>query len=300
MALTLSKVMQRVWRETGWSIDCLATGGSTTTIVDTNTVYSTTNALAGGTAIVVRDAGGASAAPEGEFSRITSFDTGTETWTLTSTLTSAVGAGDSILLATPKVKLPQMIQAVNDGLANLGTISLVDTSLSTVAAQREYSLPVGLKIKRVLDVLIQGQTGDSDDNRYTSIFGNVRFFPAAPGTVGILELMQDYPSSHTIKILYEGVHPTLNAYNSTVSETIQEELAVAAAMDKVLTWLVSKRGDSALGTFVIQRWNDAKQTLQMQKADKPVFRVKPKAKFFVANSTMESRYDIDHPQGGIH
>lgn len=297
MALTLSKVMQRVWRETGWSIDCLATGGSTTTIIDTNTIYTTANALAGGTAVVTRDAGGASAAPEGEVSRITSFNESTKTWTLTSTLTAAVASGDSILLATPKVKLPQMIQAVNDGLTNLGTISLVDTSLSTVAGQREYALPTALKIKRVHDVLIQTKTGDSDDNRYMSIFGNVRFFPAAPGSTGILEIMGDYPTSRTLKILYEGVHPTLNAFSDKVSETIQEELAVAAAMDKVLTWLVSKRGDSALGTFVIQRWNDAKQTLQQQKQDKPVMRVKPKVKWFMAYPRGIST-DTDSDPGG--
>lgn len=275
MALTLSKVAQRVWRETGWSIDCLATGGSTTTIIDTNTVYSTTNALAGGTAVVVRDAGGANATPEGEFSRITSFDSGTKTWTLTSTLTSAVGAGDSILLATPKVKLPQMIQAINDGLANLGTISLVDESITLVGGTYTYALPVGLKIKRLLDVQV------SDGVLYRSIKNYVQDFPAAPAATGLLQF-RELPYVDTLKIIYEGVHPTLNAYNSTVSETIQEELAVAAAMDKVLTWLVSKRGDSALGTFVIQRWNDAKQTLQMQKADKPILHAKSAARFFVA------------------
>jgi hypothetical protein len=297
MAVTLSKIMQRVWRETGWSQDILATGGSTTTIIDTNTIYTTTNALAGGTAIVVRDAAGAGAAPEGEVSRIASFDVATKTFTLTSTLTAAVAAGDSILLATPKVKLAQMIQAVNDGLTNLGTISLVDTSLATVAAQREYALPVGLKIKRVLDVLMQTKLNDSDDNRYMSIFGNIRFFPAAPGSTGIIETMGDYPAGRTLKIVYEGTHPTLNAFRDKVSETIQEELAVAAAMDKVLTWLVSKRGDSALGTFVIQRWNDAKQTLQAQKADKPIHHAKPKAKWFVANPVY-SQDDFDSDPGG--
>lgn len=293
MALTLSKVAQRVWRETGWSIDCQATGGSTTTVVDTNTIYTTTNALAGGTAVIVRDAGGAAAAPEGEFSRISAFDSGTKTFTLASTLTSAVASGDAVLLATPKIKLPQMIQAINDGLANLGLITLVDTSLSTVAQQREYSLPVGLKINRIIDVLLQTKTGDSDDNRYVSIFGSVRFFPAAPGTVGILELLEDFPTSRTIKIIYEGVHPTLSAFSDKVSETIEEELAVAAAMDKALTWIVSKRGDSALGTFVIQRWNDAKQTLQQQKIDKPIFRAKPKAKFFVAGMNSGNLHGTD-------
>jgi len=282
MALTLSKVMQRAWREMGFSIDILATGGSATTIVDSNTQYTSDDSLVGGTAIVVRDAAGAGASPEGKFARITDFVASTKTFTI-DTVTDAIASGDSILLATPRIKLPQMIQAVNDGLTNLGTISLVDTSLTSAAAQTEYALPVALKIKRLLDIEYNTITTDSDNNQWRSILGQSRYVPAAPGSTGLLILPQ-LAASRTIKITYEGVHPVLSAYSDKISETIQEELAVAAAIDKALTWYVSKRGDSALGTFTIQRWNDAKQTLQMQKADKPVNRSKPKPKWFVANN----------------
>lgn len=285
MALTLSKVMTRAWREIGHSVAILATGGSTSTIIDTLSRYTSDDALVGGTAIVTRDAGGANAAPEGEFSRITDYVASTTTFTISPAVSTAIASGDSVDLVRGSIPYTQMMQAVNDGLTNLGTITLVDTSLSTVAAQREYALPVTLKIKRIIDVLLQMKTGDSDDNRYESIYGNIRFFPSAPGSTGILETMVDYPSGRTIKIIYEGVHPTLTTFSSTVSETIQEELAVAAAVDKALTWLVSKRGDSALGTFALQRWNDAKNTLQMQKSEKPVMRVKAKQKFFVAGPT---------------
>jgi hypothetical protein len=281
MPLTLSKVMERAWRETGFSVDILATGGSTTTIVDANSQYTSDDSLVGGTALVVRDAGGANAAPEGEFQRISDYVASTTTFTVGTAFTVAPAAGDSILLATPRIRLPQMRQAVNDGLANLGTISLVDTSLTTADAQTEYALPVGLKLKRLLDVQIQGDTEDANDSQYVSIINQTRYVPAAPGSTGLLIIPQ-YASGYTIKIIYEGVHPILFAFSDKVSETIQEELAVAAAIDKALTWYVSKRGDSALGTFTIQRWNDAKQALQAQKAEKPIFRIKPKAKFFVS------------------
>ena len=280
MALTLSKVMARAWREMGFSIDILATGGNATTIIDTNTQYTSDDSLLGGTAIVVRDAAGAGASPEGRFARITDFVASTKTFTI-DTVTDAIASGDAVLLATPRIKLPQMIQAVNDGLTNLGTISLVDTSLTSAAAQTEYALPVALKIKRLLDIEYNTITTDSDNNQWRSILSQSRYVPAAPGSTGLLILPQ-LAASRTIKITYEGVHPVLSAYSDKISETIREELAVAAAIDKALTWYVSKRGDSALGTFTIQRWNDAKQTLQMQKADKPVNRSKPKTKWFVA------------------
>lgn len=279
MPLTLSKVMERAWRETGFSVDILATGGSTTTIIDTNAQFTADDSLVGGTALVVRDAGGASAAPEGEFQRISDYVASTNTFTVGSAFSSAVAAGDSILLATPRIRLPQMRAAVNDALANLGTITLVDTSITTADAQTEYALPVALKIKRILDIQLQGSTADGNDNQYTSIIGQTSYIPAAPGSTGLLIIPQ-FASGYTIKIIYEGVHPTIFAYSDKISETIQEELAVAAVIDKVMTWYASK--SKGIDPFTLQRWNDAKQALQAQKAEKPVFRGKPKAKFFVA------------------
>jgi hypothetical protein len=281
MALTLSKVMERAWRETGFSIDILATGGSTTTIVDTSAQFTADDSLIGGTALVVRDGGGSGAAPEGEFQRISDYVASTTTFTVAAAFSSAVAAGDSILLATPRIRLPQMRVAVNDALANLGTISLVDTSIVTADNQTEYALPVGLKIERLLDVQLQGSTADGNDNRYTSIIGQTSYVPAAPGSTGLLIIPQ-FAADYTIKIIYEGVHPTLFTFSDKVSETIQEELAVAATIDKVMTWYSSK--SKGIDPFTLQRWNDAKQALEKQKAEKPIYRIKPKTKFFVGGA----------------
>lgn len=282
MPLTLSKVMQRAWREIGHLVDIKATGGSTTTVIDTSlaTRYTTDDALIGGTAIVVYDAGGAGAAPEGEFARISDYVASTQTFTIDA-VTAAIASGDRVGLARPTIPHPQMQEAVNDGLARLGLIQLVDTSLTSADGQTEYALPVGLKIERLIDIQYPVNPDDANDSQWRSIISLSDYTPAAPGSTGLLVIPQ-LPASRTIKIIYEGVHPRLTTFSSVISETIQEELAVAAAIDKALTWLVSKRGDSALNTFILQRWNDAKQTLQMMRAEKPIYKVKPKAKFFVA------------------
>lgn len=269
---TLSKVMARAWRGLGFAVDVIATGGSAITIIDANTQYTADDALIGGTAVITKTTDGAS--PEGRFARINDYVASTKTFTI-DTVTDVVGAGDYVLLATPRIKLAQMIKAADDGMTNLGTISLVDTSITLVSDTYEYALPVGLKIKGLTDVLV------FDGTRYRSIKGLVRNFPAAPASTGILQFTH-IPYADTLKIVYEGVHPTLSAYDDDISETVEEELAVAATIDKALEWYVSKRGDSALDTFVIQRWNDAKQTLQMQKVDKPINRAKSAAKFFIA------------------
>ena len=124
--MNLSDVMRRVWFEMGDLSIITATGGSATTVVDTNTPYTTDDALLGGTAIVIDTTDGLT--PKGKFARITDFVASTKTFTI-ETVTDAIGAGDTIGLAKPKIKAAQMKQAVNDALRDhIGTISLVKLS----------------------------------------------------------------------------------------------------------------------------------------------------------------------------
>jgi hypothetical protein len=282
MALTLSKVMTRTWRDIGHLTDIIATGGSTTTVVDSATRFTANDSLKYGTVIVTKDSAGAGAAPEGEFSQISAFVASTFTFTM-GALSSGVAAGDGIGLAKPTIPVQQMKKAVNDGLANLGTISLVDTSLTTVAGQTEYALPVGLKIKKLIDVLVPFNlyTNTTDNNYFQSIKGLIRDFPTAPAATGLLVFESEYISGLTIKIIYEGIHPELTTFSSVISETIQEELAVAAAREKALNWLIAKRGAGATPDLR-DEYNKAAQNLQAQKFEKPVFRQKTKAKFFMS------------------
>lgn len=278
---TLSNIAVRAWRELGFGVDITATGGSTTTVVDANTKYTTTNSLQGGTAVVVRDAGGASAAPEGEYGRISAFS-GT-TFTI-DTVSAAIASGDSILLANPKIPLTQMIQAINNGITDLGFIAGINTSITTTADTTEYTLPVALKSDDLIDVMYQGRTGNSADNEWISIKSQSHVEPSAAGSTAIIYL-PFLPTSRTVRIIYNGYHPLLTAYNSTINEQVSETLATAAAIDKALTWLVSKRGNSALGTFLIQRWNDAKQTLEKWRLERPLYKPHMKPKYFVSNNT---------------
>lgn len=276
--MILSDVMRKAWTNIGHLASIKATGGSATTVVDTNTRYTTDDSLKGGTAIVIATTDGLT--PQGKYGRISAFVASTKTFTI-DTVTDAIGAGDEIGLVKSQISAIQMAQAVNDALAyHIGTISLVDTSLTTVADQTEYAIPVGLKIKQLTDVLLQTITDDADNNQYKSIKGNTKYFPAAPGSTGLL-VIPEYDAGYKIKLVYEGLHPALTAYNSVVSETIQEELIVAATVDKALEWLVSKRGDSALGGFLIQRRNEAIQVVANAKFTSPVYREHKKPKFFV-------------------
>src|SRR3990167_5175124 len=278
MAFTLSNAMVQAWRELGMIFDSTATGGSATTIIDTKSPWTADDAQIGGTAIITRDAGGAGASPEGRFARVTDYVASTTTFTI-DTVTDAVASGDSYAIARKTISLNQMIQAVNDGLTGLQRIALVDTSLTVVSNQTEYDIPVGLKMDDFIDILLQAYTDDSDDNQYYSIKSRTQVLPAAPGSTGLLVIPPGLPAGYTIKLIYNGVHPKLAAYSGIISETIPQALAVAATIDKAMTWLGSKRIESSPG--LLQRWNDAKQTLANAKIEHPIWKPERKPRFFV-------------------
>ena len=286
MTTTLSDILRGAYTDLGQLTIVTATGGSATTVVDTNTIYTTDDSLVNGTAFVITTTDAAT--PQGKFARISDFVASTKTFTI-DTVTDVVGAGDIIGLARPTIPLLQMKRAVNDALIDhIGSISIVDTSLTSVGAYNVYTLPAGMMIKKIVDVQLEpaGQypnisgmfTIQMGQLKYESIMSRVEILPTATG--GQMTSW-DLPAGLIIRIIYEGLHPTVNLYSDTIRETVPEALLKAATIDKALTWLVSKRGESALGTFLLQRWNDAKQTLQAARMEHPVNRVHKAPRYFV-------------------
>jgi hypothetical protein len=268
---TLTDIMRGAWTECGMINISTATGGSATTIVDTNTRFTTDDAMVGGTAIIISTTDGLS--PQGKYARISDFVASTKTFTI-DTVTDAVGSGDVFGLCTPKIPALQMRQAVNDALRDhIGTISKVDVSLTSQSGYATYTLPTGVYIKRLIDVQIEG----ADDEPYESIISRIELLPT---TSGGQMISHDLDSGYIIKVIYEGTHAQLSSYSDTIHESVPEALLKAATVDKALTWLVSKRGESALGTFLLQKLNDARQAIANAKMEHPVLRVPQAARWF--------------------
>lgn len=284
MALTASRVMQRAYRDLGMLTDFLATGGSITTIIDTLTRYTVDDTFVNGTAFVTRDAGGASAAPEGEYGIVSNYDAASKTWTI-SAVSVAIASGDGIGLTRSTIPVAQMLRAVDDGLQDLGYIGLVNTSL-TSDSNGEIALPVGLKYGELYDVQIEQFPELPFPSNWISIKGQTTIQPAAPGSTATL---RGVPVGYTPIITYKGVHPAITSYSSVVSETIPEALAVAATVNKALTWLVSKRNEASLNSFMTQRWNDAKDTLAQVKVEVPIARTRSHPKYFAMDPYVNPR-----------
>lgn len=207
-----------------------ATGGSTTTIVNTNdTSIEDDQAYAGGTALIRRDAGGANAAPEAEFARITSYDGGTQTFTIEE-LTSGVSSGDRYVVATNRIELEEYIELMNDAL-QMFDFPYVNTSITSASNQTEYTLPVLLKQHDLLLVEYVGNTADSNDQGWVELT-DWKIVPAAAGSTSTIILPQ-LPADRTVRIWYKGKHPLINAYNDVVNELLDPMLARAAFVERI-------------------------------------------------------------------
>lgn len=234
----LTHVLQRFYRQLGGKVT-LATGGTTTTAIDTKLADelaegNTDDIFNGGTLIVLEDAGGAGAAPEGEFSRITDYNAATTTLTFSPALTTAPAANDRIIIATPDFPLYDMIEVTNDALKYLTRLPRYDTSITTAANQTEYTLPLAAKGAKILNIEIQGITTDANDNRWLAV-PNWREGFAAAGSTGTLILPQ-YAAGYTLRIAYLAEHARVDAFSDYIDEHLDRNLVHACVMAHALAW----------------------------------------------------------------
>jgi hypothetical protein len=237
MAYTLFDAAYRVARELGIVTEGLATGGSTTTIVDTNDRTETDDFWNSGSAFILSASG---AAPEGEFSVIKDFVNSTSTVTVRDTLGATVASGDKYALGRRRYPLYTIIQNVNKILTRI-LIEVTDkTTLDTVAATEYSTAPIAANLS-IREVWIQGRTGDADDNRWIPIT-NWRREKTATGTADLLIFDWRYPQSRDILIKYIGEHGELANDSDTIDRTIHMDRIVYPAVVECLNWRKAKTG----------------------------------------------------------
>src|SRR3989337_394548 len=292
MAFVLSNLLQQAFTRLGQANISTATGGSTSTVVDSKQGgLHGDNAWKDGACLIVRDAAGASAAPETEIALVTSYTDSSGTFTsAASAYTAAPASGDTFMFVNDFYPLFTMMELANSVLQALGPIPLIDSSITTAAAQTEYTLPVTAKRMAPLRVEYNTKVGDANDNQYVPI-DNYRIVPATAGTVGVIVLPQ-LPTSRTVRIWYMGVHPTLTAYSSAVAEVIDPELATALLVEKALEWQNSRLqgGDD----FLLQRWNDQKQQVVEARANFPIWKPKRRPRLLVVDDYI-AEDEFTHP-----
>jgi hypothetical protein len=268
MALTLQNLLVKACYNLGVLSYGTATGGTTTTVVDSskssaNDESAEVDVWKNGTMFITYDAAGGSAAPEGEMGAISAFASSTGTFTVP-TMTAAVAAGDRYSFTSELYPLLELIKAANDGLQDLGDLDGMYTTLSFANGTLYYSLPAAIKEVHKVELL-------SPSNVYNEVY-NWKYTESLPGIASQLEFNHNLPYEDTLRVHYRGRHPTLTAYNSVVSEFVDDELAMLATVNKAMEWQVSRSQGSQ--DFDKQKWNDIKMQLAQKKLE-----IKPQQKY---------------------
>lgn len=267
----LGELVERTYRAMHSDIvDGVATGGSATTIVDSSLdgKYQSQK-FKNYVAFVSRTTDGA--APQGKYGIISNY-VSTGTATIPSLGAAGVEAGDEYSFCKQDVPLLTLVKLCNDGLRNLNRIPLIDTSLTVAASQIRYTLPLAIKGRKPDKILFRHPT-----TFVVVPAPNYEVEPAASGTPSTLvfqkqslvlnttNVFQSW-NGWTIVIYYEGIHERLTAYNSPVNETIHDNLAVAACLERAMDFKVFPRRRK----IDVQNHDQAQAELEEAKRDFPI------------------------------
>jgi hypothetical protein len=227
MTDTLFNLTHGVARKLGALRDNIATGGSTTTLIDVDHLVEADEFWNEGTIWITRDAGGLGAAPEGEYSGIVDFTNATGLADLHETLTAAIAVGDRYSIATNRYPLHQLIAAVNEALLNMGTVPLVDKTLSGSSSNTEYDLPsvdINLDLRRVYE---QRRTGAADDNQWVRRYDWHIEKQASGADKLIFDTAPE--GSRLIKLEYQGIHAPLFVASDALNEKVHANRVIYLA-----------------------------------------------------------------------
>jgi hypothetical protein len=280
---TLFQLTYETARALKQTYDGIATGGGVTSIVDTTYRTEGDDVWNKGSVWILYDAGGAGAAPQGEWAVCSDFSSSSDTLTI-STVSAAVAAGDRYAVAKKRYPLSDLIGAVNEALSDLGPIEITDTTtVDLIAATKEYSLP-DVPNCELKEVWIQGQTGLTGDNAYFPVY-DWYVLKSATGTANKVVFKDSYPIDRSVRLVYTGLHSTLSTYNSEIDDSINHRLIYNQAAINLLERRILKIGDDD-GTMT-NLLNDLKMRLQEAKQDTPKKRLSKKPHYLITGVPVE-------------
>ncbi len=228
MNQTLFDLTLKLAKKLGAVREQLATGGGTTSLIDTEQLLEADEFWNEGTIWLVRDAAGAGGAPEGEFSGILDFTNSTAVVDLHETLTQAIAVGDRYAIALPRYPLHDLIYLINEAL-DATIVSFTDkTSLSTVSGQTEYDLPSVSQNYDLRRVWEQRRTGAANDNQWVRLYGwdVERTDTGSPDR--LVFGLAPY-GNRQLKLEFVDAHPNLYLSSDELREHVHGDLIVANA-----------------------------------------------------------------------
>jgi len=263
MTTTLFELTYNVAREITTVREGTATGGSTTTIADTNERLEPDDYWNRGSAWILYDGAGSAAAPQGEFSIISDFANTGGIVTLRTTLTTAVASTDRYALSVKKFPMDILIQSVNRALFDMGKVPTTDiTTIDSATNQTEYDLPVAANLD-LREVWLETNTDDANDFRWKKQY-NWYVQRTAIGTADLLVLPYQWPSDREIKIVYVAPHAELYTASAKMSESIPPERIVYKAAYHALKWYAMRNPNNKAAIDDMDRYEKIAARKEME------------------------------------
>ncbi len=231
MTINLFDLTYRVASEIGILQEGEATGGSTTTLIDTLNLDQVDDYWNNGT--VWFPYGATPATPQGEYTVVSDFDNGTNTATITAVTATTSGIRYAIAKGGKTgYRLDQIITAINRVVQSIHIRTVDTTTVDTAAAQTEYTLPTGINTENI-EVWIETIISDADDNQWVKAY-NTYIQKTAGGTADTLVFPEQPPYPRDVKLVYGAPHVLLIAYTDKLDEDVHEERIVYKAAYNLL------------------------------------------------------------------
>lgn len=190
-----------------------ATGGSTTTLVDTLLVESN-DFFNGGTLFHLTGNNANKSAV------ITDWNSSTFTFTIP-TQAGANAAGVQYAVFPKRFRRDAMVEAINQALADLGPFDQIDETLTVVEDQEVYTLPTGIyDVKQVH--IATNDAAPYDWQIY-------HYFREQNGSLYFGDQHLPLTAGRKIRILYRAPHARVSADADTITDAASPELIAAGA-----------------------------------------------------------------------
>ena len=277
----------------------VSTAGTVNTLIDlavasTGATPLGTDANKNGTLFVTQSTG-ASSAIAGQYRKISGFNPGTGTWTLSSALPSSGPNPTYYGYSTPEFPLELATELANDALRSLGPHVFADRSIVSSANQTVYSLSSAFKHSPPLQVDVMTGVGTSAADPGWVTLNEWDYQPSSAGAPASIVFNRELPASRDIRIWYEDFHHRVADSTALIDERIYPELAVLALVDKMYEYRNSlSRGATE---YDIGRWQIAQQALAVAKATWPIPAKRRKSKPLVLGTTSPDHLPYVRPYG---